>query len=64
MTSREAGVMCFEIKDGIEACMNKAQRILDECGEVEDGEREALGDILDSLRDALLPMQEDNNDAC
>ena len=62
MTSREAGAMCFEIKDGIEACMDKAQRILDECGELEDGEREALGDILESLHDALSLMQGDDDE--
>lgn len=62
MTSREAGAMCFEIKDGIEACKNKAQLILDECRELEDEEREALGDILESLRDALSLMQEDVDD--
>ena len=64
MTSREAGAICLEIKDSIEDCMDKAQLILDECGELEDGEREAIGDILASLRDALLLMQEDDNDAC
>jgi hypothetical protein len=62
MTSREAGAICLEIKDSIEACMDKAQRILDECEELEDGEREAIGDILGSLRDALSLMQEDDDE--
>ena len=62
MTSKKAGAICFEIKDGIEACMDKTQRILDECAELEDEEREALGDILDSLRDALSFMQEEDGE--